>query len=251
MRAKCRRGDHPAQDPADRHPGRRQSVAFVRIGRARDAWTPIKRSAPRSVKTLGRIVSLTDYEDFAGNYAGVGKARADSLWAGGRQLVVVSVGPDSDTLLEPGATLLVNLRTAADKVRDDTRSLLVAPCQRRFFQLSIRVMGHADYRAADVESAVRAALVTGFNYDARQIAQPVSAVEVIAMAQAVPGVVGVDLDMLAPIDGSEPDPDAPPTLMEVLPALPARIDDHGEPAGAEILTLLESATDVRVEAANA
>jgi hypothetical protein len=209
----------------------------------------VKRSAPRSVKTLGRIVSLTDYEDFAANYAGVGKARADSLWAGGRQLVLVGIGPDSDTLLDPGAPLLVNLRAAADKVRDDSRWLIVAPCQRRFFQLSIRVMGHADYRAADVEAAVRAALIAGFSYEARRIAQPVSAVEVIALAQAVPGVVGVDLDTLAPIDGT--DPAAPPTLMEVLPALPARIDANGKPAAAELLTLLESATDVRVEAANA
>lgn len=211
----------------------------------------VKRSAPRSVKTLGRIVSLTDYEDFAANFAGVGKTRADALWVGDRQLVFVSIGADTDTLLDPGAQLLVSLRTAADKVRDDSRWLAIEPCQRRFFQLSLRVMGDPDYRLSDVEAAVRAALVAGFGYAARQIAQPVSAVEVIALAQAVPGVVGVDLDALALIDGTEPDPAAPPTLAEVLPALPARLDAEGQPAAAELLTLLESATDVRVEAANA
>lgn len=211
----------------------------------------IRRSAPRSVKTLGRIVSLTDYEDFAANFAGVGKARADALWLDGRQLVFVSIGAETDTLLETDAALLVSLRAAADKVRDDSRRLLVEPCQRRFFQLSVRVMGHPDYRASDVEAAVRDALAAGFSYAAREITQPVSAVEVIALVQAVAGVVGVDLDMLALIDGTEPDPDAPLTLVEVLPALPARIDANGAPLAAELLTLLESATDVRVEAANA
>lgn len=211
----------------------------------------VRLSAPRSVRTLGRIVSLTDYEDFAANFAGVGKARADALWLGSRQLVFLSIGPGTDTLLDPDAPLLANLRAAADKVRDDSRSMLIEAFERRFFQVSLRVMVHADYRMSDVEAAVRAALAAGFGYAARGIAQPVSAVEVIAVAQAVPGVVGVDLDALAVIDGTEPDPDETPTLVEVLPAHPARIGDDGEPVAAELLTLLEAATDVRVEAANA
>ena len=47
-------------------------------------------NAPLTVLTLGRIVSLRDYEDFARAFAGVAKALATWTWDGERQGVFVT-----------------------------------------------------------------------------------------------------------------------------------------------------------------
>jgi hypothetical protein len=48
----------------------------------------------------------------------------------------------------------------------------------------------------DVIAAAKAALLTAFGADARELGQPVTAAEIIACIQAVQGVVAVDLDAL-------------------------------------------------------
>ena len=42
-------------------------------------------NAPLTVRTLDRIVSLSDYEDFARAFAGIGKAMAVWVWIEGRR----------------------------------------------------------------------------------------------------------------------------------------------------------------------
>ncbi|MBL8651934.1 MAG: putative baseplate assembly protein [Sphingopyxis sp.] len=213
----------------------------------------IRLAAPRDVKTLGRIVSLIDYRDFAANFAGVGKAQAAQLWSGAKQIVLVSITGTSDVILEGNAPLIANLQAAADDARDRAHRLVVLPAARRFFQLAARLFHHADYRAEDVELAAKAALLDAFGFARRNIGQVVSAAEAIAALQAVPGVVGVDLDQLALIaDGGSPLPAA--SLATVLPAQGARLlppADDDEFAAAELLTLLEAGIALTVEAARA
>lgn len=210
--------------------------------------------APQSVRTLGRIVSVTDYQDFALAFAGIGKARADALWSGQQQVVHLTVAPATDSLMDEEATVLDSLRDAVDLVRDGTDLVVIAPYARRYFQLSARLYKHGDHLAEDVEAAAREVLLAGFGYAARDLARPVSAAEAVAMLQAVPGVVGVDLDVLAAIEGNDPDAEGPGTLATVLPAYPARLltaEEGGGTAPAELLTILDSAIDLVVEEANA
>lgn len=220
---------------------------------APESLADIRLAAPRDVKTLGRIVSLIDYRDFAANFAGVGKALAAQLWSGDRQIVLVSITGTSDVILEGNAPVIANLQTAADNARDRSHRLVVLPAARRFFQLAARLFHHADYRAEDVELAAKAVLLDAFGFARRSIGQVVSAAEVIAALQAVPGVVGVDLDQLALIvDGGSPAPAA--SLATMLPAQGARLlppQDEDEFAAAELLTLLEAGIALTVEAARA
>ena len=53
--------------------------------------------APRTVRTLGRVVSVDDYADYARTFAGVGKARGDVLWDGVRRIVHLTVAGASGT----------------------------------------------------------------------------------------------------------------------------------------------------------
>lgn len=218
-----------------------------------ESLADIRTAAPRDVKTLGRIVSLIDYRDYAANFAGVGKALAAELWSGDRRIVLVSITGTSDTILEPGAPLIANLQASADGARDRSHRMVVLPAARRFFQLAARLFHHPDYRAEDVELAARAHLLDTFGFARRNIGQVVSAAEVIAALQAVPGVVGVDLDLLALInDGGAPDPGA--SLATVLPAQQARLlppEEDEDYAAAELLTIFDAGIALTVEAARA
>ncbi|HEY5712962.1 MAG TPA: putative baseplate assembly protein [Allosphingosinicella sp.] len=210
--------------------------------------------APQSVRILGRIVSLTDYQDFAVAFAGIGKARADAIWSGERQTVFLSVAPDKDSALEAEAPVLASLEAAADLIRDGTDLLEVAPYQRRYFQVSARLFKDADYLADTLAAAAREALLAGFGYTARSLAQAVSGAEVIALLQAVPGVIGVDLDVLALLEGDDPEVEGPGTLASILPALAGRQlppEEGGGLAPAELLTILDSAIVLSVEDAHA
>jgi predicted phage baseplate assembly protein len=218
-----------------------------------ESLAEIRLAAPRDLKTLGRIVSLADYRDFAANFSGVGKAQAESLWSGDKQLVLVSITGTSDTILEANAPVIANLLAAADAARDRSHRLAVLPAARRFFQLKARLFHHPDHRAKDVELAARAILIDAFGFARRNIGQMVSAAEIVAALQAAPGVVGVDLDELALIDDSGK-PSQSADLATVLPARTARIlppEEGNELAAAELLTLLEAGLVLTVEAAHA
>jgi baseplate J-like protein len=210
--------------------------------------------APQSVRILGRIVSVTDYQDFAASFAGIGKARAEAIWSGQSQIVYLTVAPDSDSLLDEKAPVLKSLSDAADLMRDGSDTVTIAPYQRRYFQVAATLFKHRDHVAETVANTAREALLAGFGYAARALAQPVSAAEVIALLQAVPGVVGVDLDVLGLLDSSDPADPGPGTLASILVAMPARqlpLEEGGDLVAAELLTILDSAISLTVKDANA
>jgi hypothetical protein len=207
---------------------------------------------PQSVRTLGRIVSLLDYEDFARSFAGIGKALAVALWRGRERIVHVTVAPSTDSVFTDADVTLVNLRDAMNELRDPARPLIVAPHEPRFFQLSARVFHDRSYLADDVEAEVLARLETVFGYDARSLGQPVSAAEVIATIQAVDGVAHVDLDTLEPY--RDDDTGVEPSLASVLRAYSARLaesDDPPDVLAAELMTVLPAAIVLSMEAADA
>jgi len=207
-------------------------------------------NAPGTVKTLGRIVSLTDYEDFARAFAGVGKAQARELWSGRQKVVHLSVAPEADAELTSSDTLIVNLSEAIEKVRDPARPLVLQPYQRRYFAMTARIASDPTYRPEDVILWAQQSLEAVFGYEVRKLGQPVTAAEVISALHAVTGVVSVDLDALAIlVDGSTPDTSGI-SLQAVLPALPAM--GPGQRAqrdaftAAELLTVLPSSITLSV-----
>lgn len=215
-----------------------------------------KLNAPGTVKTLGRIVSLTDYEDFASAFAGVGKAQARELWSGQEKVVHLTVAPEADAELTANDTQIVNLSDAIERVRDPARPVIVQPYQRRFFTLTARLEVDKAYLAEDVILWTRQSLEQRFGYDRRKLAQSVSAAEVIAALQSVRGVLSTDLDALAILlDGSVIDTSGTP-VQAFLPAFPAlgpgQRGTSDAFTAAELLTLLPSAiTLTAMEATNA
>ena len=75
----------------------------------------------------------------------------------------------------------------------------------RLFRCHARLLADPRYVKADVMRQVTVALLDAFGIAAREIGQPVTAAEVIACIQSVPGVVAVDLEALALLDETAPD----------------------------------------------
>jgi predicted phage baseplate assembly protein len=161
-----------------------------------EALEDARANAPVTVLTLDRIVSLRDHEDFARTFAGVGKAQATALWNGETQVVHVTVATAGGDPVAAGSTLMTNLRGAMDAVRDPVVPLVVQGHTRIRFLVAARLLVDERHEFAAVAEEVTATLLATFDFAHRHFGQAVTLAEVVAVAQAVPGVVAVDVNAL-------------------------------------------------------
>jgi predicted phage baseplate assembly protein len=191
-------------------------------------------NAPGTVRTLERIVSLTDFEDFARTYGGIAKARADWVWDGVRRLIVVTVsGADGD---EVSDTLLSDLRDAMNRYRDPFQPMALRGYRSLFFGLDAELEIDDDLVDEDVLAAVESALRARFGFEHRAFAQGVHPSEVVAAMHGVDGVIGVDLNTLDLVPTGSGN--GPVSRLDASPA-ELGIDSAGDPAllGSQLLVL--------------
>jgi hypothetical protein len=163
-----------------------------------EAIEQARGNAPVAVLTLGRIVSLRDYEDFARAFAGIAKALATWTWDGQTHGVFVTLaGPDGAAVSDDSLTYK-NLLTSMQNEGDPFVPLRLKTYIPAYFQVSAKIKLDADYAANSdkVLAAVDATLRAAYSFDARQFGEPVQLSRVIALMQAVAGVVAVDVDAL-------------------------------------------------------
>ncbi|MBN1323487.1 MAG: putative baseplate assembly protein [Methanotrichaceae archaeon] len=164
-----------------------------------------RENAPRTVMTMGRIVSLRDYEDFASEFAGIGKAQATAFKRGETLLVHLTIAASAQALVEgstgpvthmidPGSALFENLVEAISKASDPFQRFAVSVYDPSFFNLKAKVLIDPKYKKDQVLSDVLAALNSAFSFSSRRFGQSASASEALSVMQRVDGVVAVDLD---------------------------------------------------------
>lgn len=151
-----------------------------------------RRNMPLGMRTLGRVVSLRDYEDFARAYPGITKAQATILKTRIGQTVLITVAGESEKPLSD--FVMSKLRNALKQNSDPLVRCEVLPHENAYFKLALRIKCHPDHEINLVLKNVEAALRTAFSFDTRDFGQIVSRSELIAIAQTVEGVLGVDLD---------------------------------------------------------
>ncbi|MEA2142274.1 MAG: hypothetical protein QOI64_704 [Solirubrobacteraceae bacterium] len=158
--------------------------------------TAARASIPLAVRTLGRAVSLLDYEDYARAYAGVAKAHAAVLsLRAGRTVVVTVAFTDAGTgPADPGR--LDELAASLRSHGDPHVQLEVVAHRETTFRLGLKVAADPAYEAEPVLGAVEAALRGAYAFDARGFGEPVERSKVVAAAHSVAGVVAVDIDLL-------------------------------------------------------
>ena len=159
-----------------------------------------RQNAPFTVMTLGRVVSLQDFEDFARAFAGIGKAQAESLWDGEARVVHLTIAAGAasggDYRVALTSKLFKNLRAGIDAARDTTQRLLIDTYTPLSFRLKARLLADPAYLPDKVVMTVKNALKAAYSFSTRLFGQPVSRGEILALIQGVEGVEAAFLDAL-------------------------------------------------------
>jgi len=162
----------------------------------------ISDRAPLSVLTLGRAVSLSDYENYAVGFAGITKAHA--LWnPSGRSrgvfLTVAGVGGAALSAANPTLNnLIASLRNYGNPLIPITAQSFV----ETLFAFSADLLYDPSYQQPDVRARVLQTLSTSFSFATRDFGQGVSVDEISTLIQNVPGVVAVNVYSLSVVASS-------------------------------------------------
>lgn len=182
-------------------------------------------NAPLTVLTLGRIVSLQDFEDFTQAFAGIGKAQAVAIWNGEQELAHITIADSTGDPVDKQSDTYKNLLDAIEDARDPLREVRVDNFEELTFSLKAKVLIDAAYVWETVKANIEAALLTEYAFEERAFGQPVTAAEIIATIHRIEGVEAVDLDKLRIDRAGEP---------PFLPVLGAQVATY-DPAANQIL----------------
>lgn len=164
-----------------------------------------RSNASLTALTLGRVVSLRDYEDFARAFTGVAKASATWSWTGEQRQILLTLAGDGAKAVDPTDDLALRLGSAIHKLGDEHVALTLASYDPLWFTVRARVKVDPDYLTEKVFAEIRALLLSEFSFDARSFGQAVSRAEVIAVIHEVKGVIAVDIDQFYSNEGSASD----------------------------------------------
>lgn len=155
-----------------------------------------QRNAPLTVLTLDRTVSLQDYEDFSRTFGGIAKALAVSaLKSQGKTVFITVAGPDG-ALIAKDSDVYENLLSALSEAGDPLARFCVQSYRPATFRFGGKIKIDPNFIADKVLNEVESALRTTFSFEMREFGQLVALSEVIAIIQAITGVVAVDVDYL-------------------------------------------------------
>jgi hypothetical protein len=163
-------------------------------GADKESRDQARRNAPLAVKALDRLVSVRDYQDFARTFGGVGKAYANELPDGRRQVVHVTIAGVDDIPIDAGSDLFINLYKALRDYGDPLQSVQLATRGLMLIVLSASVKILGDYQWPAVAAELRSRLLAAYGFERRELGQAVALSEIVGVMQAVPGVDYVDVD---------------------------------------------------------
>jgi hypothetical protein len=189
-----------------------------------------RTNAPLTVLTLGRIVSLADYADFARSFQGVAKAHAVWVWGtSARQVFLTVAGSDGAGVPDDGP-VHAKLLGAIGKAGDPNVPVTLSSYEPVPFRLAATITRDPAYLAEDVLAAAGAALGARFGFTARSFGQAVALSDVLATLHGVAGIVSADVNLLYTGSTSE--------LKQSLPSLvPLPGDDAQTAQPAQLLTI--------------
>ena len=156
-----------------------------------------RASAPLPTLTIGRVVSLEDYQNYALAFAGISKALATWTWFGNVRGVFLTVAGANGTTLssdDPAVTALIG---AIRLSGDPHVPLLVTSYLPVLFTFTARVaVDQADYAPDQVLAQAWQNVSAAFAFGQRQLGQNVAASDIIEIIQQTAGVIAVRLEAL-------------------------------------------------------
>ena len=207
-----------------------------------------RTNAPLRIRTLDRAVSVADHGDFAAGFAGVALARADGVWDGREQVVVVSLlGPDAAPV---GDGLLADLTAALDAARDSRSRFVLLRGEVVRFGIRVELAHDPAHERATVEAAVVAALTEALRAPALPLAGSLATARALVIVRSTPGVLACTMPRLVAVTSTVGAPLAlagDETARDVLVALPGRLED-GALLSAQALGLVDGGVEIGVMA---
>ncbi len=168
-----------------------------------DTTDQARQNAPITVASLDRLVSVSDYGDFARSFAGIGKASSQSLSDGHRQLVFVTVAGTEDTTIDENSDLYVNLVQAFQDLGDPQLPIEVENCEFMLLVISAQVNVLPGYDFDQVAPQIRTTLLDTFSFDNQDLAQSIALSQVVSAIQNVSGVQYVTVQVFDSISQSD------------------------------------------------
>jgi hypothetical protein len=162
----------------------------------REQLEEARRNAPLTVLTLGRIVSLQDYEDFARTFSGVDKALATWTWFGEKRGVFVTIAGPGGAEVTESSQLYKNLVGAMGSSGNALVPLQVKSYQSGLFRVAASLKLDPAHIPEKVLAAAEQQLRDQFSFAKRLFGQPVHLSEVFAVLQQVTGVIAVNITAL-------------------------------------------------------
>jgi hypothetical protein len=159
--------------------------------------TDVRSNAPLSVLTLGRAVSITDYQNYAATFAGIAKAHAIWIPGGPGRGVFLTVAGAAGAALPPGNPTLGNLVTSLHNYGNPLIPITAVTFLETLFRFSADVAYDATYDSSVVQAALIQSLRQQYSFASRSFGQGVSGDEIAAFIQAIPGVVAVNVKTLS------------------------------------------------------
>jgi hypothetical protein len=153
-----------------------------------------RASAPLPTLTIGRVVSLEDYQNFALAFAGIGKAYASWTWFGDVRGVFLTVAGANGAVLDGSDPTVADLVAAIQAISEPFVPLRVASYEPVLFTFTAAVaVDQPTYAPDQVLAQVWQTVSAAFAFDQRQLGQGVAQSEIVELIQQVPGVVAVRL----------------------------------------------------------
>lgn len=153
-----------------------------------------QQSAPLPTLTLGRIVSLEDYQNYALGFAGIALALATWSWFGNTRGILLTLAGEGGTTLDASDQTVIYLMQAYQLYGLPNMPVLPVSYQPQNFEIGMQVLVNSPtYDPAVVIPQVWQSLSAAFAFGQLAPGQNVSASQVIQIAQDVPGVIAVNL----------------------------------------------------------
>jgi predicted phage baseplate assembly protein len=178
---------------AGKVPGLGQLVAPLPAGGGADAESPgsVKLSAPRSMLSYGRAVSIDDYAAIAAVFPGVIAADVEWAWAKNAQTAGVQAW-----IIADGGTVAAGLQATLENAGDPLIAVTVEPAIPDSHDLNVTIAIAPDYLATDVKAAVARTLADpdiGLLAPPNiGIGEPLFRSRIAGAVGDVPGVAGID-----------------------------------------------------------
>src|SRR6185437_13819305 len=200
-----------------------------------DSGNDARASAPLHVLTLGRVVSLEDYQNYARAFPGIEKALATWTWFGRMRGVFLTVAGAGGTVFRSDDDTITNLVTSLHVVGNPFVPIQVASYVPVLFDVAATIrVDLNDYDPTQVLGQVWQSLSTRFGFEQRELGQGLAQSEIILLIQQIPGVIAAELTAFNKQGQPQADGTPLPPVLRAASPVPGQDDTV---KGAEMLVL--------------